>query len=301
MMASQVLQWNMASKDRSCRICLGDDSDGELIDPCKCRGSTRWVHAACLERWRRTSDSYWNVVACQTCGVKYSDGVSIEILREWLQRARGSNWHIILCLIGAEYAAQDRRTLTCCAYDAACAVSALRQGVDGLSTKHADLFVGPDAPQAHLLLEFKHALGRALLSDGQLDSAELVLLETLDLSEDVKLSSYIKGDLSRLCAEREQDDQAMVLLDEARAGLRSCGAAPEHALWELGCLYALRGDLVRAISLFREELRCTHAMWGRYTQAYELLNLGVLLYKQGELKESLEIFREALQVSRRTA
>lgn len=38
---------------RQCRFCL-DTGEGEgnpLIDPCRCRGSVRWVHLECLRRW----------------------------------------------------------------------------------------------------------------------------------------------------------------------------------------------------------------------------------------------------------
>ena len=38
----------------ACRICMDglDDSDIPLISPCLCRGSLRYVHAGCLNRWR---------------------------------------------------------------------------------------------------------------------------------------------------------------------------------------------------------------------------------------------------------
>ena len=38
----------------ACRICMDglDDSDLPLISPCLCRGSLRYVHAGCLNRWR---------------------------------------------------------------------------------------------------------------------------------------------------------------------------------------------------------------------------------------------------------
>ena len=33
-----------------CKICL--DEEGEMISPCICRGTQRWVHRECLEMWR---------------------------------------------------------------------------------------------------------------------------------------------------------------------------------------------------------------------------------------------------------
>lgn len=36
-----------------CRICFGGNEDGELIYPCACRGSMRYVHRSCIEEWLR--------------------------------------------------------------------------------------------------------------------------------------------------------------------------------------------------------------------------------------------------------
>ena len=37
-----------------CWICYSGASEGELISPCKCRGSMQWVHRDCLHRWITT-------------------------------------------------------------------------------------------------------------------------------------------------------------------------------------------------------------------------------------------------------
>lgn len=34
-----------------CRICLCDDGSSELIKPCQCKGSLRYVHENCLKVW----------------------------------------------------------------------------------------------------------------------------------------------------------------------------------------------------------------------------------------------------------
>ena len=36
----------------NCRICLEEADRSELIAPCSCRGSSKWVHRACLDQWR---------------------------------------------------------------------------------------------------------------------------------------------------------------------------------------------------------------------------------------------------------
>lgn len=38
--------------DRACRYCLVDS--GELVAPCECRGSSQWVHLACLRQWQKS-------------------------------------------------------------------------------------------------------------------------------------------------------------------------------------------------------------------------------------------------------
>lgn len=41
----------------TCRICLeGPLSRKDVICPCNCRGSSKWVHRACLDRWRTTRE-----------------------------------------------------------------------------------------------------------------------------------------------------------------------------------------------------------------------------------------------------
>ena len=37
-----------------CWICYSGTSEGELISPCRCRGSMQWVHRDCLHRWITT-------------------------------------------------------------------------------------------------------------------------------------------------------------------------------------------------------------------------------------------------------
>lgn len=39
-------------EEKSCRICLDDDSPETMIAPCQCSGSSRWVHRECLDAWR---------------------------------------------------------------------------------------------------------------------------------------------------------------------------------------------------------------------------------------------------------
>lgn len=56
-------------EERVCRICRDDGEREDLIAPCKCTGSVRWVHASCLNRWRIEclTRNQTNVDHCEIC------------------------------------------------------------------------------------------------------------------------------------------------------------------------------------------------------------------------------------------
>ncbi|KAF2089775.1 hypothetical protein K490DRAFT_5556, partial [Saccharata proteae CBS 121410] len=85
-------------RPRTCRICLEtvlptyhpppenlpgffhagpsvtyDSEEGRLIRPCKCKGSSRYVHENCLQAWRHADPGYGrrNYWQCPTCGFRY--------------------------------------------------------------------------------------------------------------------------------------------------------------------------------------------------------------------------------------
>lgn len=54
--------------DRVCRICFdgdGDDEKGELLAPCYCNGTSKFIHERCLDDWRKSSPVAFN--HCPTC------------------------------------------------------------------------------------------------------------------------------------------------------------------------------------------------------------------------------------------
>jgi hypothetical protein len=53
-----------------CRICFEDASFNELIAPCLCNGTSRYVHRRCLERWRQSSSGAFS--RCYECNFSYS-------------------------------------------------------------------------------------------------------------------------------------------------------------------------------------------------------------------------------------
>lgn len=51
-----------------------ESESGRLIRPCKCKGSSRYVHEQCLQQWRHADRSYTsarNFFQCPTCGFRY--------------------------------------------------------------------------------------------------------------------------------------------------------------------------------------------------------------------------------------
>ncbi|XP_061493676.1 E3 ubiquitin-protein ligase MARCHF5 [Rhineura floridana] len=62
--------------DRSCWVCFATDEDdrtAEWVRPCRCRGSTKWVHQTCLQRWvdEKQRGNSTARVACPQCNAEY--------------------------------------------------------------------------------------------------------------------------------------------------------------------------------------------------------------------------------------
>lgn len=65
-----------AEEERSCWICFATDEDNKLatwVQPCKCRGTTKWVHQTCLYRWvdEKQKGNALRSVSCQQCQTEY--------------------------------------------------------------------------------------------------------------------------------------------------------------------------------------------------------------------------------------
>ncbi|KAI8915802.1 hypothetical protein EDD86DRAFT_4216 [Gorgonomyces haynaldii] len=50
-----------------CRICLDEATEESLVSPCKCIGTSRYVHTSCLEQWRNATGK----VSCEVCKSPY--------------------------------------------------------------------------------------------------------------------------------------------------------------------------------------------------------------------------------------
>eukprot|EP00929_Paragymnodinium_shiwhaense_P007221 TRINITY_DN111153_c0_g1_i1.p1 TRINITY_DN111153_c0_g1~~TRINITY_DN111153_c0_g1_i1.p1 ORF type:complete len:1203 (-),score=287.37 TRINITY_DN111153_c0_g1_i1:90-3698(-) len=67
--------------EKACRYCLVDS--GELVAPCDCRGSSKWVHLGCLRQWQKS------VVLTQSTHPRYQTNID-EICNVCFQPFKGA-------------------------------------------------------------------------------------------------------------------------------------------------------------------------------------------------------------------
>ena len=57
----------------SCRICFESETDSNpLIFPCKCSGSMKYIHEACLKIWLLSQDKDLNSAECDICKTRFT-------------------------------------------------------------------------------------------------------------------------------------------------------------------------------------------------------------------------------------
>ena len=63
---------SMAGRQPRVKYVPEDPADGRLISPCHCKGSQKYVHEGCVQRWRHAQPlaerNFWK---CPTCGFEY--------------------------------------------------------------------------------------------------------------------------------------------------------------------------------------------------------------------------------------
>ncbi|XP_028830931.1 E3 ubiquitin-protein ligase MARCH1 isoform X2 [Denticeps clupeoides] len=100
-----------------CRICHCEgDEECPLITPCRCTGSLRFVHQACLHQWIKSSDTR----CCELCKYDFIMETQLKPLRKWekLQMSTGERrkifcsvtFHLIAvaCVVWSLYVLIDR-------------------------------------------------------------------------------------------------------------------------------------------------------------------------------------------------
>lgn len=64
------------AEDRYCWVCFATEEDDKLapwVQPCYCRGATKWVHQSCLQRWvdEKQKGNTFRRVCCPQCQTEY--------------------------------------------------------------------------------------------------------------------------------------------------------------------------------------------------------------------------------------
>lgn len=54
-----------------CRFCMETDDPEQMIVPCKCSGSAKYIHRQCLDQWRLVDVNTINSYRCGTCHFFY--------------------------------------------------------------------------------------------------------------------------------------------------------------------------------------------------------------------------------------
>ena len=68
-MSINIISNNLLEK--ICRICLDNNNINNMIYPCKCNGTSKYVHKKCLQRWITQSDNIIAKYRCMECNYEY--------------------------------------------------------------------------------------------------------------------------------------------------------------------------------------------------------------------------------------
>lgn len=71
-----------------------ENEEGRLICPCKCKGSIKWIHEACLQEWRYSQAGTDNQWRCSRCGHRYQ----FERM-DWARRLRSPILAFVLAVL----------------------------------------------------------------------------------------------------------------------------------------------------------------------------------------------------------
>jgi len=68
----QDIELNVINDLYECRICLEFAPINKLISPCSCRGTSKYVHIHCLQKWRRLTTNTLAKTTCLECNTPYN-------------------------------------------------------------------------------------------------------------------------------------------------------------------------------------------------------------------------------------
>ena len=101
---------------KQCWVCFATDEDDysastSWISPCKCRGTAKWVHKSCLERWidEKQHGNSTTDVLCPQCNTKYiilypKSGILIKLIEKLDQLINKLCPYVATCIfVGSVY------------------------------------------------------------------------------------------------------------------------------------------------------------------------------------------------------
>ena len=65
-----------------CRICLEETNVEDMISPCLCRGTSKYVHRQCLNQWINSSSNEDVKTKCLECRFEYKHYINENSLTE---------------------------------------------------------------------------------------------------------------------------------------------------------------------------------------------------------------------------
>jgi len=68
-----------SSNEIFCRFCQEFEPEQELVTPCLCSGTLKYIHQSCLQRWIKVQDNRF----CELCKYGFRMKITSKPLREW--------------------------------------------------------------------------------------------------------------------------------------------------------------------------------------------------------------------------
>ena len=92
----------LLNEDKICRICYeGEKYNDELIHPCLCKGTQKYIHLKCLQKWRFVNrDEPEKRDNCEICKYHYAVKERIDYLKYTIYNDIVSNLLYFVLLIG---------------------------------------------------------------------------------------------------------------------------------------------------------------------------------------------------------
>jgi Flp pilus assembly protein TadD len=286
-----------APDERTCRLCWGEEDEGPLVQPCACRGSQKWIHKHCLEKWRRTSPKEDAAYRCGQCKDEYRDALSLELLRARLQAERADVEGTVFTLntLASELYVQGKYV------DEAEPLhrEALEVSRETVGDRHPDTLASVSN------------LGALLYAKGDLTAAEPLFREVLEARRATLGNRHPDtlvsiNNLGQLLKAKGDLAAAEPLLREAlevtRETLGDRHPSTLTSINNLGALLYAKGNLAAAEPLIREALEVQRETVGdRHPDTLVYINnLGGLLLAKGDLAAAESLYREALEGRRET-